>query len=292
MQEGYIKLFRCIQDNVFWDKDPFSRGQAWIDLIMLANHKPGAVRKRGILVKIDRGQVGWSERELAKRWKWSRGKVFRFLNDLKNEQQIEQQNGPQNINVTSLITIINYDKYQSDEPQNEPQNGPQTGHKRATNSTMNKNEKNEKNKDFKTSSLFFENPKNEGQEQTEEKEFFRTKKGKKLLGKRLDTFIMFWEAFNYKKGKAEAADAWLEIPELTDSIVTRIVAAAKAEALNRGQLIIEGKTPKMAQGWISGRRWEDETAQRPNLQLVKPTIITDEQLATIERQRALIYGNS
>ena len=72
-------------------------------------------------------------------------------------------------------------------------------------------------------------------------------------------FEKFWEAFGYKKGKAESIDAWLEIPELLDSIVDKICKAAKIECQNRPVLIAEGRTPKMAQGWITGRRWEDES---------------------------------
>lgn len=93
---------------------------------------------------------------------------------------------------------------------------------------------------------------------------YRTKKGRKLTGKRLDTFMMFWDSFGYKKGKAEAADAWLKIPELTGSIVKQICDAAKIENDNREELKAQGKTPKMAEGWVSGRRWEDETYQKQN----------------------------
>ena len=88
-----------------------------------------------------------------------------------------------------------------------------------------------------------------------------TRKKKKLTGKRLETFLQFWEAFGYKQGKAEAADAWLEIPQLTESIVFQIIAAAAREARNRPALVAAGKTPKMAQGWLSGRRWEDEAVK-------------------------------
>jgi len=145
MHRGYVKLYRCMQDHYLWNETPYDKARAWIDLIMLANHKTGTLRKRGIKITVNRGQVGWSERELGDRWGWSRGKVKRFINELEDEHQIEQQNGPQNINVTSLITILNYEKYQTDEPQNEPETGRKTNHKRAANSTMNKNEKNEKN---------------------------------------------------------------------------------------------------------------------------------------------------
>jgi len=85
-----------------------------------------------------------------------------------------------------------------------------------------------------------------------------TKKGRRLTGKRLAAFERFWVAFNYKRGKAEAADAWYDIPALTDRLVDQIVQAAEAEAKARPSLIAAGHTPKMAQGWISGRRWEDE----------------------------------
>ncbi|WP_421902247.1 hypothetical protein [Maridesulfovibrio sp.] len=85
-----------------------------------------------------------------------------------------------------------------------------------------------------------------------------SKKGRKLTGKRLTSFLMFWEAFDYKKGKAEAADAWIDIPSLTDSLVTQVCEAAKHEAVRRTGIVERGNTPKMAQGWLSGRRWEDE----------------------------------
>ena len=88
--------------------------------------------------------------------------------------------------------------------------------------------------------------------------FFLTRKKRKLKGKSLETFEQFWAAFDYKRGKAEAADAWLDIPSLPDSAVALIIRGAEAEALSRPELVAMGRTPKMAQGWLSARRWEDE----------------------------------
>jgi hypothetical protein len=85
-----------------------------------------------------------------------------------------------------------------------------------------------------------------------------TSKGHKLAGKRLETFERFWRAFGLPKGKAEAAEAWRNIPKLTDALVEQIVLAAEREAAAREQIVAAGKTPKWAQGWLSGRRWEDE----------------------------------
>lgn len=96
--------------------------------------------------------------------------------------------------------------------------------------------------------------------------FYLTKKGRKLKNKRLESFERFWNVFNYKKGKPSAADAWYDIQSLTDSIVQKILAAAAVEAKNRPEMVRKDRTPKMAQGWISDRRWEDEestSASRP-----------------------------
>jgi hypothetical protein len=99
-------------------------------------------------------------------------------------------------------------------------------------------------------------------------EFYTTKRGRKLEGKRLETFNNFWDAFNFKNGKAEAADAWLNIPQLTDKLVDVIINAAKLEAQKRPDIISKGNTPKWAQGWLTGKRWEDEGYQEP----IKPKI--------------------
>lgn len=105
---GWISIHRKIQDNDLWLSEPFTKGQAWVDLLMLANHKPKVLLKRGIPITINRGEVGWSEEKLAERWKWSRGKVRRFIKYLKTVQQIEQQKS----HTLSRIIIKNYDKYQ------------------------------------------------------------------------------------------------------------------------------------------------------------------------------------
>lgn len=145
---GYIKLWRKIQDNSLW-KEPrvFSRAEAWIDMLMLANHEKGHIRKRGILIEVGRGEIGWSEVELAKRWKWSRGKVRRFFSELssKTVQQIEQKIEHQNKYVTSRYLILNYEFYHGDstakDTAKETEGGQQTDSKRY----RNKNDKNEKN---------------------------------------------------------------------------------------------------------------------------------------------------
>ena len=111
--EGWISIHRKIFDNDIWGCEPFSRGQAWIDLLLLANYKDSYFYVRGVKVDVLRGQVGISESKLSARWQWSRTKLRKFLNDLEKEQQIIQQKN----NVTQVITLVNYDEYQKKEQQ-------------------------------------------------------------------------------------------------------------------------------------------------------------------------------
>lgn len=88
--------------------EPFTRMQAFIDLILITNHERTVFFKRGIKITVERGQTVRSEDELALRWKWSRGKVRRFLLELENDTKIVQQK----TRLCNCISIVNYDKYQ------------------------------------------------------------------------------------------------------------------------------------------------------------------------------------
>lgn len=109
MIDGWISLHRKIMDNPLYFSEPFTRMQAWIDLLLLANHKRGEFYIRGNKVVVQRGQVGYSNVKLSKRWKWSRGKVIRFLRELETVQQIVQQKSK----LITLISVVNYDEYQN-----------------------------------------------------------------------------------------------------------------------------------------------------------------------------------
>ncbi len=89
---------------------------------------------------------------------------------------------------------------------------------------------------------------------------YYTKKGRKLEDVQLKAFNAFWKVFNYPKDKSSAADAWLDIHEqyvIDEKLFNRIIEGARKAAVERNDLIDKGQTPKMAQGWLSSRRWED-----------------------------------
>ena len=39
MSKGFISLHRELQDHWLWHSEKFTKAQAWVDLLMLANHK-------------------------------------------------------------------------------------------------------------------------------------------------------------------------------------------------------------------------------------------------------------
>ena len=149
--EGWIKLHRQLQENPLWTCEPFTRGQAWVDLILLANHKYGFFYKRGVKIEVKRGQVGVSEIGLADRWKWSRSKVRKFIKDLEKEQQVIQQK----TNVTQILTLVKYEEYQQKEQQVIQQKDTKRTPKEHQKDT-NKNEKKKENKKKNIYSDFYD----------------------------------------------------------------------------------------------------------------------------------------
>jgi hypothetical protein len=135
---GWVKFHRTLIDSDLWLSEPFTKGQAFVDLFLNANHKGKSFWVRGIEIKVERGQIAWSEVTMANRWRWSRNKVRRFLKWLENDGKTIQQTIQR---ITTVITLVNYDKYQSDETTNETTERQQKDNKRYTN----KNDKNDKN---------------------------------------------------------------------------------------------------------------------------------------------------
>ena len=141
MSVGWIKTHRRLQDNPMWLAEPFTRGQAWVDLLILTNHEDGYIRVAGQRIDIKRGQCGWSILNLSKRWKWSRGKANRFLNELKKDGQIDIKTDTRN----SIITICNYSKYQDKDTAGDTIDSTTNGHQTDIKQYTNKNDKKNKN---------------------------------------------------------------------------------------------------------------------------------------------------
>lgn len=106
---GWQKVYRDIQEHWLWEDKPFSRGQAWIDLILSVNHEDNKTLIDGELIEVKRGSRITSLRKLADQWGWSTTKVKKFLELLQKEQMIKFESD----NKKTLVSIENYSVYQS-----------------------------------------------------------------------------------------------------------------------------------------------------------------------------------
>jgi hypothetical protein len=106
--DGWIRIYRSTQDHWLWQDKPFSKGQAWMDLLLLMNHKDGAVFFRQEKIDVERGQRVTSILKLSERWGWSRKKTTLFLNHLKQDNMISMKID----NRKTIITVVNYGFYQ------------------------------------------------------------------------------------------------------------------------------------------------------------------------------------
>ena len=111
MENSWIRLHRKIMDDPLYFAEPFTKMQAWIDLLLLANFADRVMFIRGNRVTIKRGQVAYSREWFSGRWRWSRGRVERFLTLLESDRKIVQQKS----RIISVVTIVNYDFYQNSE---------------------------------------------------------------------------------------------------------------------------------------------------------------------------------
>lgn len=103
---GWIKLHRCIENCVLWN-DP-KKFQAWVYLLLHANHEDKKITIRGQVVEIKRGQFLTSKAKLAEKFGWHRNTVTHFLDILEREGMCTAEC---TTNYT-LVTIENYGLYQ------------------------------------------------------------------------------------------------------------------------------------------------------------------------------------
>jgi len=123
VNKGFIKLPRQIIEDTHYFSEPFTRTQAWVDLIILANYQDTTALVRGVKIVVKRGQVCRSITELAKRWKWSRNRVMRFTEGLVDAERLHVQKLP----IVNVYTIRDYEEYQGNGATDEATNRTTSG---------------------------------------------------------------------------------------------------------------------------------------------------------------------
>jgi hypothetical protein len=98
--------------------------EAWIDLLLMANHKDTRLQHGSEVIQVKRGEIITSEVKLMDRWKWSKEKTRRFLSLLASDEMIEKKSDRRK----TIITIVNYCNFQ----QLQTTNRPHTDHQETT----------------------------------------------------------------------------------------------------------------------------------------------------------------
>ena len=108
-KQGWIKLYRQIQDSALWDDgEPFDKAHAWIDLLLCVNHADRQKMIAGEIVTVKQGEMFTSDKFLANRWHWSRNRVRRFLETIERNNMIYVKRTPNG----TWLNVVNYAKYQ------------------------------------------------------------------------------------------------------------------------------------------------------------------------------------
>ena len=113
---GWIKLHRCLLDNPIVMKDA-DHLAVWTYLLLEATHKDIQKLFKGKKITLKPGQLITGRIVISDALHISESKVRRILNEFESDHQIDRQRS----NKKSLITVLNWDLYQSADQQDDQQ---------------------------------------------------------------------------------------------------------------------------------------------------------------------------
>ena len=121
-EAGYIKLYRKFRSNGLWtERRTFSRAEAWLDLLMDAHYGQDP-RQQGVgltTVEVRRGEVVGSLRYWGGRWGWSKSRVARFIEMLKQRDMVRDAGrsdtgtpgGTASGTAAGHLRLVHYERY-------------------------------------------------------------------------------------------------------------------------------------------------------------------------------------
>ena len=124
--KGYVPLFRCVVDSwIFTEIDKHNIFSAWVDLLLMVNHKDAKAFVGGELIVIKRGQTITSIRKLSERWGWRKERTTKYLEALEKDGMITRER----VKSGTLLTLVNYGFYNDVQDSIGTENGTETSHK-------------------------------------------------------------------------------------------------------------------------------------------------------------------
>ena len=187
---NWIKLNRSITDHWLWSSgETFSRGQAFIDLLLMVAYADHKVMSQGKMIDLKRGSMVTSIRYLADRWRWSKDKTMHFLNDLEADGTIKKVSDTKR----TVLTIVNYEKYQGLATSDRTQNGRETDTDRTRNGQTKERKEGKRN----NNNIIFHPP------SVEEVRSYCEEKGYSVDPSQ---FVDFYESKGWMVGKSKMKD--------------------------------------------------------------------------------------
>ena len=258
---GWIKIHRKITKWEWYDDGNTFR--LFIHLLLTANYE--SKKWHGIVV--NRGELITSIRNLAKTLKLSEQKIKTSINKLKSTHEITSKS----TNKYTIITICNYNSYQSLENQNNTQNNTQNNNqitnKQQTNNkqiTTTKEYK-EKRKESKISKELLrknnivEFSKNnidlKNNSLLEDKKIITTKKITPKL------FNDFWELYPKKIDKGKCLTLWTRICTRQDNVPTWSEIKKAIHYQKQSERWQDVKFIPHPSTWLNQSRWLDDPAE-------------------------------
>lgn len=247
VNDGWIKIWRPIFDSWLSNSKPWCDGFAWCYLCAKANFTDGVANFRNEYIEVKRGQFITSQIKLAQKWGWTRKHVKTFLNALKNDEKVTIRT----TNRYIVLTIVNYDIYQSFDENNDQQNGQQ--------------EIQQKDNRVSTEGHNIRRIKNDKKEEKEIDTNVSTKKTVSTKPKRVmisytQEFENFFKMHPWHVTKEKAFKEW---QQLSEDIKIKIMEVLPKQLQDPYLSRENFKYFCRPQAWLHQGRWEDELNQKP-----------------------------
>ena len=219
--QGFIKLSRKFFENALWKEHrQYSRSEAWLDLIQMAGFEDSKYILNNRAIEVQRGEIVASRRFLENRWLWGSTKVTNFLDYLKKEGMINQRQ----TNGQTIITLCNYDTYNTRQTSDDVENKPATNQRQTRGKPpTNQNKEYKESKEGKESKEYIPPISPEGEIEIPFDESFETsckpqgEKEKSSAKKEKEpnySFDEFWELYDKKTGeRKKLTKKWLALTD-------------------------------------------------------------------------------
>lgn len=250
MRPGFVKLHRRLADHPLWLSEPFSRGQFWAHLLMIANYRDTTVRRGTRVLPVRRGQVFTSVQHLRTTVSRDRKTVRAWLLAFASDGMLDIETGHGADGGFTLLTIRNYERYQGRDAA-PLDNGLPNGLPNETDDGLDN---------------ALDNGLDYGLDTSEEVKKKALRIGKKNKNARAregvpPAFTSFWKSYPRKAGMEDALTVWLKgktkagtpIPPI-DALLPALERAKASHAWTKdnGQFIPYPAT------WLNAGRWQDE----------------------------------